>query len=475
MRLDALLSLQYDMPRSRAKRAIKDGIVYIDGRVVYKPGLEVDSDTKIDLAIANAPKPPKKSSHRPPSYALDVGIIYEDADIMILNKPSNLIVHEAPSVSSYTLVDYLLDLQASREDTKNIEDAKAEGKNIKNARAENTKEVEENERIEDKKARDIPHSLPLSALGGQDRLGIVHRLDKCTSGALAIAKSDLAHHSLSDQLRDKSMGRYYLAIISPPLKDACIIEANLARSRSNRLKIACQEGSVRITRVATLDGKVDSIKHQQNRLNQKVDSMQYGQDTLNEEIHSTKQRQEGKKMDPSQRRQRARYSKSLFIPLLESIDGKSQLVAIRLYTGRTHQIRAHLSALSRAIIGDTLYGSHISLAPSDKTAGSKVAKNKAVNRAVNKAEEGTEIKDIPKAGGDMPKDSCEKRPPISPSKIHLASYMLYLKHPKSEKMMKFVANLDKSMLKYLQDNYKKESLHDALNPHLLNSRFAAFP
>jgi 23S rRNA pseudouridine1911/1915/1917 synthase len=122
----------------------------------------------------------------------------------------------------------------------------------------------------------------------------VHRIDKETSGALVIAKNNEAHVSLSAQLEDKSMGRYYLAIIDLPLKENVVVELPIGRSLKNRLKM-------------------DVVKD-------------------------------------------GRMAKSAFAKLVLSKDTKKELIAAKLFTGRTHQIRVHLQGLSRHILGDSLYG-----------------------------------------------------------------------------------------------------------------------
>ena len=168
--------------------------------------------------------------------------------IIVINKPSGLTVHPAPSVKEPTLVDWL----------------KHKG-------------------------------IRLSTISGEERHGIVHRLDKGTSGVMVVAKSNEAHEALSAQLQDKSMGRFYLAVINPPLKDDMVmVDKPIGRSAQNRLKMAEVEG-----------GKA---------------------------------------------------AKTLFKHLALSKDEKNELIACKLFTGRTHQIRVHLETFSRHILGDHLYG-----------------------------------------------------------------------------------------------------------------------
>ena len=182
----------------------------------------------------------------PVKIDFDVEVLYEDEYLLIVNKPSNLVVHPAPSVKEATLVDWL-----------------------------------------------IQRGISLSTISGEERHGIVHRIDKETTGALVIAKDNKTHQKLSEQLQDKSMGRYYLAVIDLPLKDDIVVDKPIARNPKNRLK---------------------------------MDIITSG-----------------------------KSAKSAFIKLVTSSQNM-ELISAKLYTGRTHQIRVHLNSLNRHILGDELYG-----------------------------------------------------------------------------------------------------------------------
>jgi 23S rRNA pseudouridine1911/1915/1917 synthase len=241
-RLDSVLSEALGLPRNQIEKLIKTVGVHVEGILTYKNSLKLIGGETIAYTFVEAS--PSQTVY-PVSF--DVPILYEDEHLLVVNKPPFLTVHGAPSVKEATLVDWL---------------------HVK--------------------------GISLSTLSGEERHGIVHRIDKETSGALVVAKSNAVHTALSSQLEDKSMGRYYLAIIDVPLKEDMVIELPIGRNPNHRLKMAItQEG---------------------------------------------------------------RSAKSAFCKLATSKDGKKELIAIKLFTGRTHQIRVHLGALSRHILGDSLYG-----------------------------------------------------------------------------------------------------------------------
>lgn len=248
-RLDTFLASQITQTRSQIAQLIKQEVVFVDDKLVSRPGVKLKQDQKIRVEFPEAQVEEVNADLlEEVDWAKSVAVLYEDDDVLVINKPSGVTVHPAPSVKEATLVDWL----------------KYKG-------------------------------IRLSTISGEERHGIVHRLDKGTSGAMVIAKTNEAHEFLSKQLQDKSMGRYYLAIIAPPLKDnLTTIESNIARSASNRLKMA------------------SGLEH-------------------------------------------GKYAKTEFKQLLLSNDEKMQFIACKLYTGRTHQIRVHLESLNRHIVGEHLY------------------------------------------------------------------------------------------------------------------------
>lgn len=240
LRLDHFLTSALQESKSQVHQVIKKGLVLLNSKPCNKNGIFLKEGDCLCVL------PPQKEEQESKSdFIGEIAILYEDEDVLVLNKPPHLVVHSAPSVKEATLVDYL----------------KSRG-------------------------------FKLSNLAGEERYGIVHRLDKPTSGAIAIAKSNQAHNVLSEQLKHKIMGRYYLAITDLPLKDKIDVECNMGRNPNHRLKMA-----------KLFEG---------------------------------------------------RYSKTSFIPLLQGREGS--LCVAKLYTGRTHQIRLHLETLSRHILGDELYG-----------------------------------------------------------------------------------------------------------------------
>lgn len=241
MRLDICLKENLKTPRNQVEQLIKNHGVFVDGKKVFKSGLKLKGGESIEFEI------PLVQKTAPKKIDFSIDILYEDEDLLVINKPPHLIVHPAPSVKEPTLVEWL----------------KHKG-------------------------------ISLSTLSGEERHGIVHRIDKETSGALVIAKNNETHTALSRQLEDKSMGRYYLALIDIPLKEHVIVEKPISRDEKNRTKMAVSTNG--------------------------------------------------------------REAKSAFIKIAAAKDNSCELISAKLFTGRTHQIRVHLNSLSRHILNDFTYG-----------------------------------------------------------------------------------------------------------------------
>ncbi|MCT7536240.1 RluA family pseudouridine synthase [Aliarcobacter butzleri] len=312
-RLDKFLAQNIDASRNQIEQLIKKEFVKVDGKIINKTGLKLKENQNVEVFFPEAQLNKRKDEEFLKNSLEDkeVEIIYEDDYILVLNKPYNLTVHDAPSVKDATLVDWL---------------------KLKN--------------------------ISLSTISGEERHGIVHRLDKGTSGVMIIAKTNEAHLNLSKQLEDKSMGRYYLAILDLALKENVIIEKPIGRNPNNRLKMSIEENG--------------------------------------------------------------RYAKSAFSKIALSDNEKFELIACKLYTGRTHQIRVHLSSINRHILGDNLYGFKGEL-------------NK-INRFL------------------------------------LHAYYLYLTHPVTNKQMCFKANLPEDIKNFLNTNFQKENINDKIDEkHIINS------
>lgn len=249
-RLDRALAAGLDLSRSRLQALIREGRVTVDAETVRDPSMKVAAGAMLMVAV------PTPVAPEPAPEPMPLSVTYEDEDLVVIDKPPGLVVHPAPGHDRGTLVNAL-----------------------------------------------IAHcGESLSGIGGVRRPGIVHRLDKDTSGLLVVAKTDAAHRSLSAQFADHGregpLERAYLAftwgVPSPP---GGVIRAALARSERNREKIAVvreELGRHAVTHVRT------------------------------EEVLAA---------------------------------GEVALVRCRLETGRTHQIRVHLAHLGHALLGDALYGS----------------------------------------------------------------------------------------------------------------------
>jgi 23S rRNA pseudouridine1911/1915/1917 synthase len=304
-RVDRVLATSLGVSRNQVEALIKEGCVFVNGKEIRKTSFKVVQEDEITYTTKEATK------HEPRVVDFEVQVLYEDEAILVVNKPSGLVVHPAPSVKEATLVDWL----------------RAKG-------------------------------VSLSTLSGEERHGIVHRIDKETTGALVIAKSNEAHEKLSHQLQDKSMGRYYLALIDHPLQESTIVDKPIARHRNNRLRMDVVEG-----------GKV---------------------------------------------------AKSAFVKLVQSSVG-TELIAAKLFTGRTHQIRVHLKSLGRHILGDSSYGF---------------------------------------------KSKRDRIP-----RVYLHAYLLYLIHPTTGKKMEFMAPLFGDMQGYMQRYLEKGLCDEAIHPSTIEKHF----
>lgn len=244
MRLDkAVAQLLPDFSRTRLQNLIEAGECLVNGQVVSTPSRKVMPGEDIVIAIP----PLEDANPEPEDIPLD--IMYEDDDLLVINKPAGMVVHPAAGHGTGTLVNALL----------------------------------------------FHCGDSLSGINGVKRPGIVHRLDKDTSGLMMVAKNDFAHHHLSEQLQDRSLSRvYYALVVGVPIPIKGRIETLIGRHPSNRLKMAVlpRTGKEAATNYLVLDTYRDAFA----------------------------------------------------------------LVECRLETGRTHQIRVHMEALKFPLVGDPLYG-----------------------------------------------------------------------------------------------------------------------
>lgn len=240
-RLDAFLSRAGDISRAAAQKLLAGGSVLLNGQ----PGKKNDRLRPGDTVTFTVPDPQPVEA-APADIPLD--IIYEDDDLLVLNKPKGLVVHPAAGHTDDTLVNGLL---FARGDT-------------------------------------------LSGINGVLRPGIVHRIDKDTSGLLAVAKNDLAHTVLASQLQDHTMARTYDAVVCGVLReDSGTVDAPIGRCPSDRKKMA----------VVSRGGK-RAVTHWE---------------------------------------------------VVRRYRGYTH-IRCRLETGRTHQIRVHMAYIGHPILGDTVYG-----------------------------------------------------------------------------------------------------------------------
>ena len=309
-RLDTFLASEIGQTRSQVAQLIKQDCVWVDGKKVSRPGVKLKPNQSVKVEF------PEAKQEKALEVDFDVEILYEDDDVLVINKPSGVTVHPAPSVKEATLVDWL----------------KHKG-------------------------------IRLSTISGEERHGIVHRLDKGTSGTMVVAKNNKAHEFLSEQLQDKSMGRYYIAVISPPLKDdITVVESNIGRSSNNRLKMAC------------------GLEH-------------------------------------------GKYAKTMFKQLALSHDEKNQLIACKLFTGRTHQIRVHLESMNRHILGDHIY---------------------ALNPKVEKAQ-----------------------------RILLHAYIIYFIHPTTKERLSFCAEFDDIIKESIDKKFNLEIINEVIDTEYIVHSFSA--
>ncbi len=242
-RLDRVLAQGSGLSRSRVKALVEAGLVSADGATLAEPSHRVKSGQTFAIIV------PEPRAPSPEGQDIPLDIVYEDADMIVVEKPAGLVVHPAPGNPDRTLVNAL-----------------------------------------------IAHcGASLSGIGGVRRPGIVHRLDKDTSGLLVAAKNDATHRALSADFAARKVERAYLAVVwGTPRPAAGEIAGNIGRHRRDRKRMAvlAQGGKPALTRYR----------------------------------------------------------------VVRALGTRASLVECRLATGRTHQIRVHLAALGHPVVGDPVYG-----------------------------------------------------------------------------------------------------------------------
>ncbi len=239
-RLDILLCGAGALTRSRVERLIREGKATVDGRPESKPGMKPRSGAVLILLV------PEDKPAEAAAQDIPLRILYEDDDLAVVEKPSGMVVQPAAGNEDGTLVNALLH-----------------------------------------------HLKNLSGIGGVTRPGIVHRLDKDTSGLLLVAKHDAAHVELSRQLKDREMEKHYFAVVEGAMKEPSgVVDAPIARSKVNRKRMA---------------------------------------------------------VDPAGRPAETRWR------VVEEL-GSATLLDVHLITGRTHQIRVHMAHIHHPVAGDPIYG-----------------------------------------------------------------------------------------------------------------------
>jgi 23S rRNA pseudouridine1911/1915/1917 synthase len=305
-RLDQALARAFpEVSRSRFQALIAEGHVAVEGAIAKDRGMKVKSGARLDVTI------PEPSSAVPEAEAIPLKVLFEDRDIIVVDKPAGLTVHPGAGQDTGTLVNALL----------------------------------------------AHCGESLSGVGGVKRPGIVHRLDKDTSGVMVVAKNDAAHKHLSEQFashgRDGRLQRTYLAFVWGALsRPSGSISAPLARSTTNRKKIAVSKGGSgrkAVTHFKTL--------------------------------------------------------KSFGNP------PRVSLLSCQLETGRTHQIRVHMAHIGHPLLGDRTYGSGFASSSKALPAAAQIALNGLNRQALHAASLGFEH---PRSGKPMLFES-----PLPPELQHL--------------------------------------------------------
>lgn len=249
-RLDHFLVVQMpEYSRSFLQNLIREGAVDVDGITAAKTGLKLEDQHEIEVRV-----PPVRSTDLIPEE-IPLDVVFEDDDLIVVNKAAGMVVHPSAGHEAGTLVHAVL-----------------------------------------------AHAPDIEGVGGERRPGLVHRLDKNTSGLIVLAKNDAAHRFLQKQFKDRSVEKYYLALVDghPPTPTGRV-EAPIGRDTRQRQRMAVRpenRGRIAVSEYKTLE--------------------KFSQHTL---------------------------------------------LQVRIFTGRTHQIRVHMAFIECPVAGDTVYGHRNSTIP----------------------------------------------------------------------------------------------------------------
>ncbi len=244
-RLDKALAYLTDLSRERVKALMAEGRVQVAGRVATNGSAKTSAGASFNIAV------PATTPLDTAAQDIPLDVVFEDAHLIVIDKPAGMVVHPAAGNEDGTLVNALLHHCAGQ----------------------------------------------LSGIGGVARPGIVHRIDKDTSGLIVVAKSDVAHEGLARQFAEHSLDRVYKAVVKgSPMPPSGTVDARIGRSDKDRKKMA------------VLDPMSPRGKHAVTHYR-----------TLQPLAHST-------------------------------------LIECRLETGRTHQIRVHMASIGHPLLGDPVYG-----------------------------------------------------------------------------------------------------------------------
>ena len=309
-RLDQFLAAHLDVSRARVQELISANKVLVNDAPA-KAAAKLRGRERITI-VGSAERPPLRAI----AEEIPLDIVYEDDDLAIINKPAGMMVHAGAGAT---------------------EDARNRG-TLVNAL--------------------LHHFATLSAVGGEMRPGIVHRLDKETSGLIAVAKNDEAHRKLGEQFARREVKKTYIALVHGwTKKDSGTISASISRDRVRRIRMTTRHSGGR-----------EAVSH-----------------------YKVERR-------------------------IESPFGKFTLLEVRIDTGRTHQIRVHLSSIGHPVVGDALYG-----AP-------------------------REIRAVPPSRKVREKDGA---PGISLSRNFLHAARLELTHPRSGERIRLASPLPEELLEFL--------------------------